>query len=294
MTNNNKKYPRRGAITKGGDSFSEANDPFILNRDDYGVDLTKLNRNLIGEEVEFSDFERALTDYTLIQLGSPIIRVELTTQQLKVCLDEAISTLQYHAPQWMTQMMTFTAAVGVRRYTLPPWVAQSVEYVVYKKDLLTAPLQAGNKSLTEDIFLKYFQDNSIFRAMDMSQFYLVQQNLEMLRKVLGNEGSWDIIDGDSIMLYPVPVDNDEVIVIYRALNPETIHTFYLNWLQKYTLAASKVILGTIRGKYRSLPSPAGGAQLDGDKMREEGEKAKIDLTARLIDEIEDPLYFTMY
>ena len=285
---------KTGPQTRGGDTFSDANNSFVGDRENFGVNLSTLNRNLLGEDIEFNDFERSLRDYALMQLGAPVVRVEMTNQQLKVCLDEAISILQYHAPQWMTQIMTFLCNPGQSRYDLPDWVAQNLEYVVYKKDLLTAPLQAGNKSLTEDIFLKYFQDTNIFNTLDMSQFYMIQQNLEMLRKILGNEGSWDIVDGQALILYPTPVDYSEVVVIYRALNPETIHPFYLNWLQKYTLACAKCILGTIRGKYRTLPSPGGGAQLDGASLSQAGEQEKTSLVAKLIDEIEDPLYFTMY
>ena len=43
-----------------------------------------------------------------------------------------------------------------------------------------------------------------------------------------------------------------------------------------------------------LPSPGGGAQLDGASLSQAGEQEKTSLVAKLIDEIEDPLYFTMY
>ena len=171
-----------GPPTRGGDTFSDPNGNYVSDNDNYGVDLAKLNRNTLGEDVEFSDFEMVLRDYALIQLGAPVVRIEVANINLKVAIDEAISLLQYHAPQWMTQLTTFATTPGLGRYEMPPWVIQGLEYVVYKKDLLTAPLQAGNKSLTEDIFLKYFQDTSIFRSLDMSQFYLIQQNLEMLSK----------------------------------------------------------------------------------------------------------------
>jgi len=294
MVHNKKKRQKRGPQSRAGDTFSEPRSPYILDRENFGLDISKINRNLIGEEGELTDFDKIIRDYVLLQMGHPVVRVELTDQQIKVCLDESISTLQYHAPQWMTQIITFTTTPNVNKYELPDWVAQNLEYVVYKKDLLTAPSLAGAKSLEEDIFIRYFQDTNIFRAMDMSQFYLIQQNLEMLRKILSSEGAWDIVDGKYLILYPTPKEFEEAIIIYRALNPETIHPFYLNWLQKYSLACSKIILGTIRGKYRTLPSPAGGAQLDGEMLRRTGEEEKVNLLQRLIDEIEDPLYFTMY
>lgn len=277
-----------------GDSFTRSNSPNIVDRTPVGIDPTHLSKNLADETVEFTELEDYIRDFALMRLGHPVVRVELTDSQLKSAMDEAIGTLYYHAPHFTMQTLTFTASGGINTYELPSWCVNSIEYVVYQKDLLTAPLQVGNESLESDIFLKYFQDNNIFRAMDMGHFYLIQQNLEMLRKILSREGSWDIIDNKYLRLSPTPVDNPEVIVIYRALNSETLHHYYLNWIQKFTLAVAKTILGQVRGKYRTLPSPGGGAQLDGDALRQEGEAEKVKLLQQLIDEIEEPLSFSTY
>jgi len=150
-------------------------------------------------------------------------------------------------------------------------------------------------TLEFDFFIKYFQDNFLFSDFAVADFYLMQSSLEMMRKVLGQDGGWDVINGNVLQLYPTPVTgNQDVILVYRALDSGTMHPYYKNWIQRYALAVAKGILGEIRGKYKTLPSPGGGAQLNGDALTQQSEKEKDKLKEELLIEIEEPPVFTLY
>ena len=194
---------------------------------------------------------------------------------------------------WTKQIAVFQAEVGTNLYELPQYMLDNLSYVVYKKTLLSIQSQAG--TLEFDFFIKYFQDNFLFQNFGVADFYLLQQSLEMTRKVLGQEGTFNVIDGKYLLISPAPTINGEpVIVEYRALNSNTIHPAYRNWMQRYTLACAKSVLGQIRGKYKTLPSPAGGAQLNGTELLQEGEKEKEALIEELLYEIEMPGAFTTF
>ena len=176
---------------------------------------------------------------------------------------------------------------------MPTWVVHNLEYVVYKKTLLSIQSQAG--TLEFDFFIKYFQDNFLFQNFGVGDFFMLQTHLEQIRKVLGQEGTWNIINGQYLQLYPKPVVTpQEVIVVYRGLDSNTIHPAYRNWIQRYALAVSKGILGEIRGKYTSLPAPAGGAQLNGPELKQESAAEKQQLMEELLLEIEEPPVFTTW
>lgn len=252
------------------------------------VDSSLLNRNTGHVNTEFSEFEEQIKDYVLASLGHPVIRVELTPFQLKVAIDEAISQLSHHAPLWSRQFAVFKATVGENVYELPRWMIHNLSYVVYKKTLLSITSQAG--TLEFDFFLKYFQDNHLFGDLSIGEFFLLQQNLEQLRKILSQEGSWEVIDNNHIQIHPVPVTDDmDVILEYRAINADSIHPAYLNWIQRYALAKSKETLGQIRGKYKTLPGPGGGAQMNGMELIEQAQRDKELLKEELIGEIEEPV-----
>tara|TARA_R110002110_G_scaffold232023_3_gene447722 strand:- start:54 stop:515 length:462 start_codon:yes stop_codon:yes gene_type:complete len=150
-------------------------------------------------------------------------------------------------------------------------------------------------SLEFDFFIKYFQDNFLFSNFQVSDFYVMQQHLEMVRKILSQDGSWDLINGNVLQLYPTPFDNNQVVIlIYRALDTYTMHPYYKNWIQRFALAVCKGILGEIRGKYKSLPSPGGGASLNGADLMQQSVVEKDKLKEELLSEIEEPPAFTLF
>ena len=257
------------------------------------IDRNKLNTDTEGSTEEWTPFETTLKDYAMAQLGHPVVRVELTPYHLRTCMDEAISKMNYHAPLWTKQIAVFDASAGTNLYELPKYMIDNLEYVVYKKTLLSIQSQAG--TLEFDFFIKYFQDNFLFQNFGVADFYLLQQNLEMTRKILSQEGSFNVIDGKYLLLSPAPVTTpQQVIVEYRALSSDSIHPAYRNWMQRYTLASAKGVLGQIRGKYAVLPSPGGGSQLNGEPLLAQSKEEKQLLMEELLTEIEMPPAFTAY
>jgi len=119
--------------------------------------------------------------------------------------------------------------------------------------------------------------------------------LEMIRKILGNDGTFNVINGRFLNIAPTPTTyNQEVLVEFKAIDTNTLHPYFLNWVQKFSLAISKVILGQIRGKYQMLPSPAGGAQLNGDALVQQGNDEQEKLVEDLLLEIEEPPGFSCF
>jgi hypothetical protein len=252
-----------------------------------------LNDGRLKTLEEFSDFDRTIHDWVLSRLGYPVVRVELTPTQLKTCIDEAVTRLYYHAPQFTTQFAVFQTTVGENNYEIPTWILNNLTYVVYKKTLLT--IQAESGSLMEDLMIKFFQDSNLISGFRMGEFYLVQQHLEMMRKILSQEGSWDVINNKYLQIAPTPVSNNQQVILeYRALDSNTMHPAYKNWIQKFALACAKELLGEIRGKYKSLPGPQGGAQLNGEELVARGREDKDKLIEELLIELEEPGAFTMF
>lgn len=287
--------PRVDPILLGyGDTFGTFNGTKLGDTDLYedSIDSSKLGDNLLTDPVELTNFEKTVKDYILARLGFPVVRVELTDFQIKTAIDEAVTELDYHAPYWNTQMAAFECSAGVNQYMLPLHIAHSLNYVVYKKTLLSIQNQAG--TLEFDFFIKYFQDNFLFSDFDIPGWYMTQTHLESVRKILSQEGSWDLINGNVLQLAPTPVLGEDVIVVYRGLNTGTMHPYYKKWIRNYALAVSKGILGEIRGKFSSLPSPGGGASLNGSALKQESDQEKEKLKEQLLSEIEEPPVFTMF
>ena len=147
-----------------------------------------------------------------------------------------------------------------------------------------------------DFFIKYFQENFLFNDFSVGDFLLLKMHLKQIRKILGREGSFQITNNKYLMVYPTPVidDLEDVVIEYKCLNSDTLHHYFISWMQRYTLAISKGILGEIRGKYATLPSPQGGAQLNGAALIEESQREMELLENQLLQEIEEPAPFSAY
>lgn len=251
------------------------------------IDFDTLNRRRFTDRVAFNEFYTIIKDSVKARLGHPVVRVELTNFQILTAIDEAISRLDYHAPDWCINYMTFQTQLGVGLYKLPKFVLNNLQYAAYKKTLLSIAEQSG--TLEFDFFIKYFQENFLFQDFGVADFFILQTSLKTMRRVLGREGMFNVVNGEYLQLFPVPTSiNEQVVVIFKALNTPTLHHYYINWLQRYATAVSKGILGQIRGKYTTLPSPAGGAQLNGAQLAQESEAEKATLLQELLTEIEEP------
>lgn len=259
---------------------------------DGEIDYSKLNRRRFKNEEYFSEFYDSIKDFILARLGFPVVRVELTDFQIQTAIDEAISRLDYHAPDWCTQFCTFAVSGGVSLYELPQVVMNNFRNAVYRKHLLS--LSYSNGTLEFDFFIKYFQDNFLFRDFSVGDYYITISHLEMLRKILGNDGTFNVINNRYLNISPPPTMAEEVLVEFKAIDSDTLHPYFINWIQRYSLSICKGILGQIRGKYQTLPSPGGGAQLNGQALLDQSVQEQEKLVDDLLNEIEEPPAFSLF
>jgi hypothetical protein len=255
------------------------------------IDVDNLNRTRLSDQIEFTELEEQIRDYVLASLGHPVVRVELVDHQLKVCMDEALTELEYHAPHLTRQMCMIQLTPGVAVYQLPKSIIRNINYVTYKKNLMA--LQAARGTLEFDFLLSMFQGGTNFlEGLGIGDFYLLQSTMETTRRILGQDGAFEILDGQYLQLHPIPVTTDTAIIEFRGLNSETLSPKLRNWVQRFSTACAKEILGQVRGKFNSVPGPGGGTQLNGTVLLQQAQQEKAALRQELMMDIEEPPIFT--
>jgi len=75
-------------------------------------------------------------------------------------------------------------------------------------------------------------------------------------------------------------------ITYNHIEYQYVNNPGKQWIKKYTLALSKELLGAIRSKYGSIPSPGDAVSLDGDTLRSEGIAEKEALVSELREDLE--------
>ncbi len=279
-----RNYP--GGISRGAAAFGTG-----VPRGD--INPEEILKFRITDGVEFTEFEAQVSDYVISMLGFPTVKVELMPVQLKYCVQESYSHMAQHLPLYTMQMAAFDCSAGMSLYKIPLSVAYGLEYVAYRKTLLSIQSQAG--TLEFDFFIKYFQDNFLFQNFGVGDFFLLQQHLEQLRKILGQEGTANLINGRYINLTPTPVSSDQiVIIVYRSLDTNTIQPAERRWIYNYALALAKGVLGEVRSKHKNLAGPSGGIQLNGEELKLESKEERRILEEKLLSEHEEMPAFTLF
>lgn len=260
---------------------------------DYESPLSEdINNRDDKDLVEWKPFDKTVKDFVLARLGYPTVDVELSEFQIETCIDEAISTLEYYAPDWMTQYAVFDTSANVEVYQLPSEITNNLTDVYYRDDFFR--LGASPGSLEYDFAVMFFTNTGLFNNYNISQYVLFQQYLKQVKNVLGQMSTWQLVNNKFLHLWPIPEGTDGVILEYRALDPATIHPQFKSWLQRFSLALAKEILGQIRGKYDNLPGPGGGARLNGASLVEEARRDKEMLMTELTESIEQPPLFDIW
>lgn len=255
------------------------------------LDEKKQNRDA-GDLVEWKPFERTVKDFVLARLGYPTVDVELNDFQLETCIDEAITTLEYYAPDWMTQYAAFDTSANVEVYQLPQVITDNLTDVFYRDDFFR--LGASPGSLEYDFAIMFFTNTGLFNNYNISQYLLFQQYLKQIKNVLGQMSTWQLVNNKFLHLWPIPEGTEGVILEYRAVDPDTIHPHFKSWIQRFSLAIAKGILGEARGKYESLPGPGGGARLNGASLVEASIREREALMVELTESIEQPPMFDIF
>ena len=82
------------------------------------------------------------------------------------------------------------------------------------------------------------------------------------------------------------VVSDYSNIPYQDMKYTSINSVGVQWIRKYGLALTKELLGTIRGKYGTIPIPNADTSLDGETLRQEAQTEKEFLVSQLREMLE--------
>jgi hypothetical protein len=209
---------------------------------------------------------QAISDYIMRMLGYPVVGVELEPvmidQAIDVALEEYLATGAVEKAYY-----SMPAKPETNVYDLPDEIG-TVTNVVYP---MPFQIMAGS---AQDMFSFAAYNapfgpgtgNMLHGSANLGIFYEYIQNRNRL---VGNDITWEVVD-NKIYLYPYPKMGQPIIVqysknIYTIQDPEqkaisTSNSWGIYWIQRYSLAVSKNMLGLVRGKYSTIAGGTGDQQ----------------------------------
>ena len=206
------------------------------------------------------------------RLGSGMIDVELDPDHYNLAVDRAITRYRQRASNATEESgMFMTTQTDVDEYFLPSEVLEVRK--IYRRAV-------GSDSGTGtgiDPFDLAFTNLYILQAGrvgGVAMYDAFTQYQEVVGRIFGSETNF--------IWHP---NTHKLEIIRRIKNEESILLHVYNekpenellrdrrsrlWLEDYALANCKIMLGEARGKYATLPGAAGGVQLNGDNLKQEG------------------------
>ena len=209
--------------------------------------------------------------YVLRKLGWPLIRVEMTEDQLVDCILDAVSV--YHEWAAMDYNVEIVTPVG-NKVTLPDHIrSKFVVDVLFERDYFDT-LSGGlgamgyEESLGGVVPYDMSGKSQLTQNFDIAQYYLYMQHMEDFKKLVGVKKSFGIFNGD-IHLYPQGVRHSRVGIVYKPMADES-YAEQSMWIKKYSVAGAKIVVGTIRSKLGGFSSTGTNIAVDGGEMKSEG------------------------
>ena len=99
-----------------------------------------------------------------------------------------------------------------------------------------------------------------------------------------------IVNNKYLNIAPPPSFSEEVLVEFKAIDSTCLHPYFVNWIQRFSLAICKVILGQIRGKYQDITFSCWRRTVEWRVFDTQGTQEQEQLVEQLMTEIEEPLH----
>lgn len=208
--------------------------------------------------------------YVLTKLGHPVVESEITEDQFETVIRTAGDFIAHYLPKEQKLAFFYTQPLK-SSYELPEdayWV-QDVQWD-------PATTRIGDIFGAESFLFNIGNITGIQNIL--TDYFLLQSYRKFSQRILGNEGHWEFLGDRKIRLFPTPKGTFPVVVLYCP----TINSFrgpvHRQLVMDMIVAEMKIVLGNVRSKYSSIPSPDGGSMtLNGDALRQEGEQEKKDI-----------------
>lgn len=223
------------------------------------------------------DERRELANYVLSMLGYPTVQVELTKMQLDFAIDDALEVLRLRTSSaYKRAYVVVDLFPNQQAYTFANRSSQLDRVVRVIKLHRTKFGRIGAYSYEDTFGHAMVQQLYYAGSFDILSYHLLAQYNEMINMVFANDITFSWSESDRLLMLQQTIRNKERILAEVELEKteqELIRDRVLrNWVKKYTLGKSMLILAQPRGKFASLAGAGGGVSLNAADLQTQGQQ----------------------
>jgi len=239
----------------------------------------------IPTNLNLTQLKEQLFNSCLFRLGQNIIDLEVDPEHLEVAYTYAISTYRQRAQNSTQETYTlFTIEKNVDTYTLPS------EFInvrcLYRRTvgLETGPGASSFDPFSSAILNTYLLNYNFSGGLATYDFYAGY--VELAARMFGGylTYTFDPVTKTLRIVRDFKGSGEKILIWADILKPEAVllqDPSIGTWIQDFTLAVLKSIIGEAREKFATIAGPSGGTSLNGAAMKSEG----YAMQEKLIDEL---------
>ena len=226
--------------------------------------------------------QNAFTQYILRKLGSPVIHIEVSEDQITDCIDETLLKFyEQHYDGVDIGYVILDLTDGVTTYTLDDEVQAVTEVlskgVYFLEDeplLMNKPFVLGNAPLIGGPNLI---DVEIFR-----------QSIKMIENAFNQDVVYDFNSTSKLLtLHIDPAQHGFDKVALKVYQSHATDLFENIWVKRYAVALTRIQWGSNLSKYSGATLP-GGVQFNGEDIKRDGKEDKEALELELEERYSEP------
>ena len=236
-----------------------------------------------------TEIRQNMVNSILTRLGSGMIDVELTDEQLQKCIDLAEAKLIQRGDAYVEEsLVLLTLKKNQKEYILPDEIIEIQQ--IYRRGYGRAFGSTGGQNM--DPFAMAWTNVYMAGAINgvrtggLVTYELHNNYLKTAGKMFGMYMNYSFNPNThKLVIAENPRSDDEIILLHsyvdRAEYEVLQDRFASLWIENWALAEAMEILGRIRSRFGNLPGPNGSVSQDGDALKQESKAMKEELTKEL-------------
>lgn len=236
-----------------------------------------------------TEVRQNMVNSILTRLGSGMIDVELTDEQLQKCIDLAEAKLIQRGDAYVEEsLVLLTLKKNQKEYILPDEIIEIQQ--IYRRGYGRAFGSTGGQNM--DPFAMAWTNVYMTGAINgvrtggLVTYELHNNYLKTAGKMFGMYMNYSFNPNThKLVIAENPRSDDEIILLHsyvdRAEYEVLQDRFASLWIENWALAEAMEILGRIRSRFGNLPGPNGSVSQDGDALKQESKAMKEELTKEL-------------
>lgn len=241
-------------------------------------------------ETNVTKVRQDLLDNVLRRLGNEMIDVELSPGQLNTCLDLALRKLKQQGDAFVEEaLVLLTLQKNQKEYILPDEIIAIQQ--IYRRSYGRTYGSTGGQNIDpfQMAWTNVYMAGAIngVRTGGLVTYELHNDYLKTAGKLFLMYMNYTFNENThKLILAENPRADDEVILLHSYVDKpvyEILQDRYAGlWVENWTLAEAKEILGTIRSRFGNLPGPNGSVTQDGNELKQEAKAMKEELQKELM------------